>query len=71
MADAKKCDRCGAYYQEVKKNYLDSLADALRPITMTQEERKCWTLIESFLDFCPNCTKSFKRWMKGDKQEDV
>ena len=70
MANAKKCDRCGAYYQEVEPNVFGALAAALRPITMQERERKCISTIETFLDLCPSCSKSLKSWVKGNEEKE-
>lgn len=70
MADAKKCDRCGNIYEETQPTAFESLADALSEIVMPQRVTAQASLIEYFLDLCPLCCKSLKRWVKGDRVED-
>ena len=69
MANAKKCDRCGAYYQEANPNLINTIAFAVEHIAMKPEELKCISVIEKLLDLCPPCTKSLKRWVKGDAEQ--
>ena len=67
MADAKKCDRCGGYYEEREPNTLDGFADVLNSMIeyicnapgKTNPDR----IAHSF-DLCPECNKSFKKWWK-------
>ena len=70
MADAKKCDRCGKYYQKAQPTALESLADSLRAIVTPQRVTAQISVIETFLDLCPSCSKSLRIWAKGDKAED-
>lgn len=70
MADAKKCDRCGGYYEEREPNALDGLADALNSIIEsignTPEKINPDRISHSF-DLCSACEKSFKKWWKERK----
>ena len=47
MSDAKKCDRCGAFYEGYrgKRHYI-----------MEQNS-------EGYLDLCPVCSDSFESWL--------
>ena len=65
MADAKKCDRCGRYYQEVEPTALDSLAQAMSPLLVPGHVYAKRSIIEKFLDLCPSCSKSLEKWLKG------
>ena len=70
MADAKKCDRCGRYYQKQSEQDMSSLEylansilDALRP------KYKIQTAVETLIDLCPCCSESFRRWVNGKEGE--
>ena len=65
MAEAKKCDRCGVFYEERQLTAMESLAESLKAICMTQAERKLEMAIGISLDLCPCCSKSLKKWVKG------
>ena len=58
MANAKKCDRCGAYYQEVEATAIEALAKSMTSIF----EAKIPKIIEMAVDLCPSCCTSLKRW---------
>ena len=53
MADAKRCDRCGKYYQ--RKN-----DKALRVLN---RDFRCG---ESVYDLCDDCTTDLDKFMKGE-----
>lgn len=75
MADAKKCDRCGNFYQRVELNAIEELGKAMSdmvayiatPVNVTKQI----CAIESCLDLCPSCSKSLKRWAKCVEEEDL
>lgn len=64
MANAKKCDRCGNYYQECEPNAIESLCNAFVGMVAQKEVLHKIAVIEQCLDLCPACSKSLKRWMK-------
>lgn len=53
MADAKKCDRCGSYYDRIARPDSDYL--------LTKYTKDASKLI----DLCPECTKLLNLWMEG------
>lgn len=61
MADAKKCDRCGGYYEERETDAFEELTKALK--SMVYPESKSYRISKIF-DFCPACEKSFEKWWK-------
>lgn len=75
MAQAKKCDRCGAFYEEVDAEpsaveiLVRDAAEALFP----SRTRNCDFVrgIEETVDLCTECLKSLKAWwnMKGGAKE--
>ena len=75
MADAKKCDRCGNFYQEVEPNAFEELGKAISDmvayIARPANVKKQIVVIEGFLDLCPSCSKSLKRWATCVEKEDV
>lgn len=65
MATAKKCDRCGAYYQEVEATGINILVKCMTDMFEPATVLKNIAVIEQFLDLCPSCSESLKRWVKG------
>ena len=65
MANAKKCDRCGEYYQEREMNAIESLVNSFSPITATTSKTD---VIEELIDLCPKCSKSLRKWMGGKEE---
>lgn len=53
MSKAKKCDKCGAFYEPYKTTIL----------ILTE---KCLT--RDGLDLCPDCMDTFKKWLNNDVQ---
>lgn len=64
--NAKKCDRCGNYYQLVWETPIETLARTMASVMYTHQllER-----IEACVDLCPNCTEELKTWLKGGEFE--
>ena len=73
--DAKKCDRCGKFYEERNPNAFETLAESLKRALAILNERlfariNVMEKIEQELDLCPACLKSLNKWMKeGEKNE--
>lgn len=68
MADAKKCDRCGAFYLH---------ADVLGQYTFGKKQFSRLDVGDSnmskykALDLCPECIQSFLKWFEeGGMRED-
>lgn len=55
MAIAKKCDRCGGYFDKDSSEYNQVLIDN----SFTLGNR-----LKAF-DVCPTCMKRFMQWMNG------
>lgn len=62
MANAKKCDRCLAYYQEVDQNAMDELIHTFSSLLTPTSVEKQISVIEQFLDLCPSCSRSLRKW---------
>ncbi len=57
MADAKKCDRCGKYYdQEINTNKISRI----RTVNYNG------TVLDG-MDLCPECCESFGYWFSEPK----
>lgn len=56
MADAKKCDRCGALYEKPVCN----------PILQITQDNHPYSPIH--IDLCPQCYEELKQWLQ-DKNE--
>ena len=55
MSAAKKCDRCKEFYEPFKSS---------GPFLVDQNT----TNRNLYVDLCPNCTDTLKKWLKGDVQ---
>lgn len=53
MSDAKKCDKCGAFYEPYKSGII-ILSNAIPSM--------------DDVDLCPDCMNTFKLWLKNDVQ---
>lgn len=63
---AKKCDRCGGYYELVYETPIETLARSMAAVMyMHQVLEK----IEACVDLCPKCNEELKRWLKGGEFE--
>lgn len=61
MANAKKCDRCGSYYE-----HYDNIAGGAETI---QFRRRNNFLIAS-VDMCPTCMGKLWTWMGGEELDE-
>ena len=61
--DAKKCDRCGAFYMpQVKTNdYKTSLEQLVTSVKKPQQK-----YITDVCDLCPECVKKFYDWLRSE-----
>lgn len=73
MAKSKQCDRCGAFYVETAPTAFQQLiknaADTFKFITGTNEKEQIRQIIESNVDFCPDCSHSLDKWL-NEKEKD-
>ena len=53
MSKAKKCDKCGAFYEPYKTD----------TIILTKN-----VMSTDGLDLCPDCMDTFKKWLNNDVQ---
>lgn len=53
MSKAKKCDRCGAFYEPYKTDIIIITKNSLQA---------------DGLDLCPDCMDTFKKWLNNDVQ---
>ena len=58
------CDRCGKTIDNEKKNYA---THEIRRIL--EKSKSSGFVLESPLDLCPDCYKSFGKWLKECKTE--
>ena len=63
MANAKKCDRCGRYYEERMATAIENLAEGITKL-VSFPQPAIIEVIEQFVDLCPECSDSLKRWMR-------
>ena len=64
MSNAKKCDRCGMFYQEVEPSAFDVLAKPFFEMLSSEKLRNIQSAVEEMIDFCPQCSKEFTMWLK-------
>jgi hypothetical protein len=64
MSNAKKCDRCGMFYQEVEPSAFDVLANSFSEMFSSENLRNIQSEVEEMIDFCPQCSKEFTMWLK-------
>lgn len=53
MSKARKCDKCGAFYEPYRTNIIVITKDSVS---------------SDGLDLCPDCMDTFKKWLKNDVQ---
>lgn len=71
--NAKKCDRCGAYYDVQTLSAFEEAANSLKKMTIFDNDDIENDIIARF-DLCCNCKKSLKNWlhfMDTEKPEDA
>lgn len=59
---AKKCDRCGSYYDTAFENPVEALARSLASVLYGNELLE---KIESCVDLCPKCAEELVNWLNG------
>ena len=61
MANAKKCDRCGALYEGSNKKDAVTVFNAMRRLC----ETGCGGIFSlDQIDLCPACRDSFEKWLE-------
>ena len=66
MAEAKKCDRCGTFYDEYNVEDCDENPNGFATVSI---DSKGDYFIYDIKDLCPNCMASFKKWIKVNGKE--
>ena len=61
---AKKCDRCGAFYEEKEPNAIQELANSLSEFARYKKATP-----RMYNDLCKECEKSFYKWW-GEGSDD-
>lgn len=71
MAKAKKCDRCGEFYQEIEPQGIAETLEAALGM-MLQRRAPEEVLIGSVVDLCPKCENELHDWWtrKGDRKDE-
>lgn len=71
MANAKKCDRCGAYYDldPIEANPLARLAEISKRCAAahSRDLEDLAVCIKGTVDLCPDCSKSLRRWLSNEQ----
>lgn len=72
MSDAKKCDRCGSYYELKYYNALEQAAQEISDVLdLTPGRAKVAKKILENVDLCSKCTESLKKWIKNTETEEA
>lgn len=66
MANAKKCDRCGRFYDGIiMDTELDAYGNYIEHITVLRTNRFNGRMGEDKYDLCSDCCRAFVEWLKG------
>lgn len=70
MALAKKCDRCGKFYDAYNSAKDDKNINGIMTLNIDEQDRY---YTHKPLDLCPSCKCSFEKWLnkKGDKNDQI
>ena len=68
MALAKKCDRCGKFYEEYNTKYDGKNINGILLLNIDCHE-KYYT--HGLIDPCPDCKDSFKEWLTNKNKDDI
>lgn len=60
--DARKCDRCGKYYDLY--NTDNDKPNTIKFVSLNEKRQYCEGAVKSF-DLCPECMKAAKKFMEG------
>ena len=65
MANAKKCDRCGKYYDKNKQHPFtgSAMVSVIDGVAFTRQDGG----ITNCYDLCDDCITLLKEWLKGEK----
>lgn len=72
--NAKKCDRCGGFYtvEYVQANIFQELGHSLAMLSdKYAKKERIINSITAKVDFCPECSESFEKWLTHTDKEDV
>lgn len=62
MANARRCDRCGKFYDEYERPTKQGKGNGLM-ITNVDSKRDYWP--KPILDLCPACMDELEVWLTG------
>ena len=67
MALAKKCDRCGNFYESYNTTNDSKNINGIMTLNLDEQGRY---YEHKPLDLCPNCKDSFEKWLnkKGERR---
>ena len=63
MANAKKCDRCGKYYDNNEPYVVGGRISAIDGIAFTLKDGS----VVNPVDLCDECIRLLEKWLKGEK----
>ena len=66
MATAKKCDRCGSYYDEYNVQYN---AEKINGINLLIIDSNNGYFSYGPHDLCPACSNEFMKWFKKENKD--
>ena len=66
MAIAKKCDRCGVFYESYNVKYDSKKINGILTLNIDDEQRY---FPNKKIDLCPKCKDSFEHWLSNIPEE--
>lgn len=73
--NAKKCDRCGKFYESTRENVHQHVqGEETFPVNSVrigfwEQRHRCWRNIASAYDLCPECAKEITDVIMGGKSQ--
>lgn len=65
--NAKKCDRCGKFYDEYNNEIETESPNYLQ---LCQENMNKQRYVEEEYDLCLECMAKLQKWLKGEKTDE-
>lgn len=66
MANARKCDRCGLYYDEYNVKYNEEKINGVNLLNIVSND-KCFS--HGPYDLCPACSDELMKWFRKENKD--
>ena len=67
MAQAKRCDRCGTFYEVEEMNAIQTAIQNISESFYSPKKEKIRKIAE-YLDLCCDCKEALKKWLEGEQK---